>query len=103
MTPTVETSGWDLKKVDEAFRLACEMGTTTLVIVTDGKVVRSMGDVTVPYNVHSVRKALLSALVGQHAGTGPNQINMENTLAELGIDDNPDPLNDLQKQKRKYT
>lgn len=98
MSPLVETGGWDLQKIDEAFRYACEMGTTTLVIVTDGKVVRSMGDITVPYNVHSVRKALLSALVGQHAGTGSSQINLESTLAELGIDDDPHPLKDLQKK-----
>jgi len=100
MTSAEKTIGWDLQKIDEAFRYACELGTTTLIIVTDGKVVRSMGDVTVPYRVHSVRKALLSALVGQHIGTGPNQINLENTLAELGIDDDPHPLNDLQKQAK---
>ena len=100
MAPSDETIGWDLPKVDEAFRFACEMGTTTLIIVTDGKVVRSMGDVTVPYNVHSVRKALLSALVGQHTGKGPHQIDMESTLAELNIDDDPYPLNDLQKQAK---
>lgn len=98
MTPSEKTIGWDLQKVDEAFRYACEMGTTTLIIVTDGKVVRSMGDVNVPYHVHSVRKALLSALVGQHVGTGPNRINLESTLAELGIDDDPQPLNDMQKE-----
>lgn len=100
ITPPVETNGWDLHKVDEAFRCACERKTTTLVIVTDGIVVRSMGDLTLPLHIHSVRKALLSALVGQHAGTGPNQINLESTLAEIGIDDDPDPLNDLQKQAK---
>ena len=100
VTSSEESIGWDLQKVDEAFRFACEMGTTTLIIVTDGKVVRSMGDVTVPYHVHSVRKALLSALVGQHVGTGPNQINMERTLAELGIDDDPHPLNQMQKEAK---
>jgi hypothetical protein len=100
MTPPEKTIGWDLQKIDEAFRFACELGTTTLIIVTDGKVVRSMGDVTAPYRVHSVRKALLSALVGQHMGAGANQINMESTLAELDIDDDAHPLNELQKEAK---
>jgi hypothetical protein len=100
MTSSEESTGWDLQKVDEAFRYACEIGTTTLIMVTDGKVVCSMGDVTVPYRVHSVRKTLLSALVGQHAGTGPNQIDLDSTLAEIGIDDDPHPLNDLQKETK---
>ena len=98
MTLPETTTGWDLPKVHTAFQYACKMGTTTLILITDGKVVRSMGDVSVPLRVHSVRKALLSALVGQHAGTGPNQINLESSLAELGIDDAPHPLNALQKE-----
>ena len=98
MTPLQPKAGWDRKKLDAAFRSACELGTTTLVLVTNGQVVRAMGDVSVPHNVHSVRKALLSALVGQHAGSGPQQIDLERTLAELGVDDHPHPLNALQKE-----
>lgn len=100
LTPAETTIGWDLRKLDEAFRFACELGTTTLIIATNGEVVRSMGDVTTPHRVHSVRKVLLSAMVGQHIGTGPKQINLESTLAELGIDDEPHPLNELQKEAK---
>jgi CubicO group peptidase (beta-lactamase class C family) len=53
-----------------------------------------------PLHLHSVRKALLSAIVGQHVGTGPNQINLESTLAELGINDKPNPLTPLQQQAK---
>ena len=98
MTPSAEAADWDLRKIDEAFRLACEMGTTTLMLVVNGTVIRSMGDVSVPYPVHSVRKALLSALVGQHLGSGLHQIDLASTLADLGIDDHPQPLDDLQKK-----
>lgn len=62
--------------------------------------VRSIGDVTAPHHIHSVRKALLSALVGQHIGTEPKQINLESTLEELGIDDEPHLLNELQKETK---
>lgn len=99
-TPAETTIGWDLRKLDEAFRFACELGTTTLIISANGEVVRSMGDVAAPHRLHSVRKALLSALVGQHIGTRPNQINLESTLAELGIDDEPHTLNELQKETK---
>jgi len=78
--------GWDLKKLDDAFRFACELGTTTLIISSNGEVVRSMGDVTAPYRVHSMRKALLSALVGQHIGTGFTKILSK--IIEARIPDN---------------
>lgn len=94
------TSGWDDKSLDDAFRFACELGTKTLIVATNGEVVRSMGDLATPHRVHSVRKALLSALVGQHIGTEPKQINLESTLGELGIDDEPHPLTEQQKEAK---
>ena len=81
-------AGWDERKLDEAFQLACESGTATLMIITNGKVVKSMGELDVPLRVHSVRKALLSAIVGQHIGKGPGQINLNSTLAELNLTTN---------------
>jgi CubicO group peptidase (beta-lactamase class C family) len=100
LTPAETTIGWDVSKLDEAFRFACELGTTTLIVATNGEVVRTMGDLAAPHRVHSVRKALLSALVGQHVGARPRQINLENTLAELGIDDEPVPLTGQQKEAK---
>jgi hypothetical protein len=91
---------WDTKKLDEAFQFACELGSMNLIVATNGEVVKSMGELDKPLRVHSVRKALLSAIVGQHVGTGPNQINLESTLAELGINDKPIPLTPLQQQAK---
>jgi len=95
---TQTTSMWDKQKLEEAFQLACDLGTTTLMVVTNGEVVKSMGDLEIPLYTHSVRKALLNAIVGQHLGSGPDQINLESTLAELGINDEPNPLTPLQQQ-----
>jgi hypothetical protein len=75
---------WDAEKLDEAFQFACELGSTSLIVATNGEIVKSMGELGKPLYLHSVRKALLSAIVGQHVGTGPNKINLESTLAELG-------------------
>ena len=91
---------WDTEKLDEAFQFACDMGTNNLIVVTNGEIVKSMGELDKPLRLHSARKALLSAIVGQHVGTGPNQINLESTLAELGINDKPIPLTPLQQQAK---
>jgi CubicO group peptidase (beta-lactamase class C family) len=91
------SAAWDTQRLDKAFALARTMGTTTLMVVTGGKVVRSHGDITKPHDIHSVRKAVLSALVGLHAGPGARQINLASTLEELGIDERPVPLTALQK------
>jgi len=91
-------AAWDERKLDEAFQLACESGTSTLMIITNGKVVKSMGELDEPLRVHSVRKALLSAIVGQHIGKKPGQINLDSTLADLNINDNPNPLTSQQQQ-----
>jgi hypothetical protein len=51
-------AGWDERKLDEAFQLACESGTSTLMIVTDGIIVKTLGKLDEPLRVHSMRKAL---------------------------------------------
>lgn len=99
-TPAPEPRGWTASGLDRVFDYAKTLGTDSLVIVTDGVVVRSMGDLARRYDVHSVRKALLSAAVGQHLGTGPRQIDLEATLADLGIDDRPGPLTPTQRQAK---
>lgn len=99
-TPAPERLGWTPAGLDRAFDYARSLGTDSLVIVTDGVVVRSMGDLARRYDVHSVRKALLSAVVGQHLGPGPRQIDLEATLADLGIDDGPGPLTPKQRQAK---
>jgi len=92
ITGTAIATGWNPQALDEAFRFADNLGSDTLLIVTNGQVVGALGSLDTPYQVHSIRKALLSALVGQHIGNGPNQINLDATLQDLEIDDEPDPL-----------
>ena len=100
LSETKFVPGWDKQKLDEAFQLACESGTTTLMVITHADVVKSMGELDQPLRVHSIRKALLSAIVGQHVGKGPGQINLDSTLAELNINDKPNPLTPLQQQAK---
>lgn len=68
------------------------------MIVTGGQTVGSFGALEELHKTHSMRKAFLSALIGQHIGSEQIQIPLNATLQELEIDDLPDPLTRLQKQ-----
>ncbi len=93
-----ESFGWNPKRLDAVFTYAGTLSSDALVIVTKGRTVGAFGDLKKPYHTHSIRKAFLSALVGQHIGSSTGQIRLNATLQELGIDDTPGPLTDLQKQ-----
>ncbi|MBW7968836.1 serine hydrolase [Bradyrhizobium sp. BR 10289] len=58
---------------------------TAIMVVQNGLVVAASGDVSRKVNVRSVRKSFLSALYGLAIDRG--QINIDSTLAQLGIDD----------------
>lgn len=58
---------------------------TAVMIVQDGVVAATSGDVARKVNVRSVRKSLLSALFGIAIDRG--QIKLESSLGQLGIDD----------------
>jgi CubicO group peptidase (beta-lactamase class C family) len=59
--------------------------TTSLLVVTGGKVVFQYGDVTEVSYLASARKSILSMLYGKYVAAGT--IKLDKTLEELGIDD----------------
>ena len=61
-----------------------------------GRIVDSFGDISQRIELHSVRKSLLSALIGIAVKEG--RIKLDATLASLGIDDVPPSLSDVEKQ-----
>lgn len=52
-----------------------------------GRVIVEVGDLARPVDTHSMRKSIMSALVGQACDRG--QLDLSVTLGELGIDDMP--------------
>lgn len=52
-----------------------------------GRIIVEVGDVSRPIDVHSMRKSILSALVGLAHDRG--EIDLDTTLCELDIDDTP--------------
>lgn len=83
--PAPTERGWTREGLDEVNRKVAEIGSAAVMIVEDGTVVAQWGDVAHRYKCHSIRKSLLSALIGLHVESGA--IDLGKTLGELGIDD----------------
>jgi CubicO group peptidase (beta-lactamase class C family) len=83
--PSAAAAGWSGEKLAAAKAYAETIDTTAAMIVARGRVVTAWGTVAADYNVHSIRKSLLSALYGIHEAEG--RIDPEATLDKLGIDD----------------
>ncbi len=90
-----EALGWSAEKLAAAGSYAERIGTAALMIVEDGIVIDTWGDIDRNYRCHSMRKSLLSALYGIYVGEG--SIDLSDTLEDLGIDDKT-PLTPIEKQ-----
>lgn len=93
---TPEEVGWSSQKLDSVKQLAQKSGYAAVMAAYDGKVFFSWGEVTRNFRVHSIRKPFESALYGIHVGRG--EINLDQTLEQLGIDDIPPSLTSAEKQ-----
>jgi CubicO group peptidase (beta-lactamase class C family) len=69
---------------------------TAVMVIHHGAVVAEWGDTAKRAELASVRKSLLSALIGQ--AVAQHEIGLSSTLADLGIDDNAPSLTDTEKQ-----
>ncbi|HZZ93470.1 MAG TPA: serine hydrolase [Usitatibacter sp.] len=78
-------SRWSQEKLDAARRYSQSVGTAALMVVENGQVVAQWGQVEKRYKCHSIRKSLLSALLGLQVEAG--RLDLGKTLGELGIDD----------------
>lgn len=92
---TPEEAGFSSEKILEAKKIYDAQDTSAYMVVYNGKVLISWGDVERRYMCHSVRKSLLSAVYGTHVDDGT--IDLDKTLEELKIDDKF-PLTKEEKQ-----
>jgi CubicO group peptidase (beta-lactamase class C family) len=90
-----EDHGFSAAKLALARDYAATIKTSAVMLVHDGVVVTEWGDVDKKFNTHSIRKSFLSALYGRPVRE--DQIKLDATLAELGLDDVP-PLTDDEKK-----
>ena len=82
---TPETIGWSAPKLQIADQYARTLRTDAYLVVDQGLLVHEFGDTSRPTNVHSVRKSILSLLVGIYVDQGA--VDLARTLADLGIND----------------
>jgi CubicO group peptidase (beta-lactamase class C family) len=88
--------GWSSDGLAAAEAYARQIGSTAVMIVQDGRVVASWGKPDAKVFVHSIRKSFVSALYGQ--AVAEQRIDLDRTLADLGVDDKPPALSAAEKQ-----
>ncbi len=93
-----EDRGWSTAKLAAAKAYADSIDTAAVVIVDDGVIISQWGQTATKFNVHSIRKSFLSALIGIEVAEG--KIKLDTTLDQLGIDDNEPSLTPEEKQAR---
>ena len=91
-------AGFDADELEAAHSTWEGLASSAFIVVADGAVVAGWGDLERRFMCHSVRKSFLSALYGIFWDRG--QLELNKTLADLGIDDEPDPLLESEKQAR---
>ncbi len=95
---TAEEAGFDDAKLRAAKDTWETLPSSAFMVIADGAVVDAGGEVERRFMCHSVRKSFLSALYGVYWDRG--EIELNKTLADLGIDDQPDPLLETEKRAR---
>ncbi len=96
MASSPEQVGWSSQKLAAARSYSKKIGSAAVMIVEDGIVVDAWGEVTRNFKCHSMRKSLMSALIGIHVAEG--RMDLAKTVGELGIDDYPPSLTPQEKQ-----
>ena len=91
-----EKLGWSSAKLTEARNYSKKIRSAAVMIVDNGVVVDAWGDITRKFYCHSIRKSLLSALIGIHIEEG--NIDLSKTMEELDIDDYEPSLTPTEKQ-----
>jgi CubicO group peptidase (beta-lactamase class C family) len=93
---TPEQLGWSSEKLAVAREYSRTIDTAAVMIVDHGVVVDAWGDITSNYQCHSMRKSIMSALIGVHVDRG--NLDLSKTMAELNIDDYEPALSPEEKQ-----
>lgn len=86
--------GWSANGLRAAREYSETLDTAAVVILHNGATVDEWGATALPLMCHSVRKSLLSALYGRHVENGT--IDLNQTLKQLGINDNEPSLTEAE-------
>jgi len=89
-------SGWSQARLAAAKDRADQIGSTAVLVVEHGAIVAAWGETDTNLLLNSMRKSLLSALIGIDVAQG--KIALDATLEQLGIDDIEPALTPEEKQ-----
>ena len=92
-----EDAGWSSVALEQAKAYTRNLESAAVMVVYQGKVLISWGDVEKKFRCHSIRKAFINAIYGIYVDN--ETIDLLKTLADIGIDD-INPLTELEKQAR---
>ena len=98
---TPEEAGFSADKLQEAREYWESTESAAAMVVLDGAVVAAWGDVDRRFLLHSARKSIMSALYGIHVDAG--NIDVQKTMAQLGIDDANPRLTPRRSRRRSST
>ncbi len=90
----LNSSGFSKQKIDTLVSFLETSGTSSIIIISDKETILEWGTSQKKHTIHSIRKALLSSLLGIYISNGT--IDTTETLASLKIDD-IDSLTTLEK------
>jgi CubicO group peptidase (beta-lactamase class C family)/Flp pilus assembly protein TadD len=94
----VEEAGFDPVRLEAARETWKTLPSSAFLVIAGGAVVTDWGETQRRFMCHSVRKSFLSGLYGIYWDRG--EIELNKTMADLGIDDEPDPLLESEKRAR---
>lgn len=95
-TASPEAAGWSSEKLALAREHSRSLDTAAVMLVVNGKILDEWGRTHERFNIHSIRKSILSSLVGMAVSEG--KLRLDATLAELGVDDSEPSLTDAEKR-----
>ena len=91
----IEDLGWSQRTLNDAKLIADSIGSDAVMIVYRGAILKAWGEIDRKFMCHSMRKSLLSAIIGLYVDN--EEIKLQKTLAELEIEDTPNELTKLEK------
>ena len=90
-----ELHGWDTKQLQSVISTLSKFGSHAFILESNGQRIVEFGNIKKPYWIRSIRKSLLSALIGIAIDSA--KINLNTRLVDLDIDD-VGGLSDQEKQ-----
>jgi CubicO group peptidase (beta-lactamase class C family) len=90
-----ETAGWSSQRLHEAEEWSRRIGSHSVMVIYRGAVIAEWGATAAKIPLYSVRKSLLSALIGNAVERG--DLSLKQTIGSLGIDDNAPSLSAEEK------